>query len=601
MEWVLLYTIPLTQPMIRFLKTHTCSFFAYCLIALVSYAQIPALDIAAEYHCEPVYNHGSWRAVSNARVIRGEVQYGSPACDAVSLSSGLLFLVTNDGIHDFRTENQLIRSSAFVDSMREEFRLLGYEDALRFQDFLFLLDERWSGTCFFRKGNDWFFVRRKFFDDISAWKVSTDANGKILSIGYDDAMDVAIPEDAYDDSSCSEYNEPEAWTIEDSTFQRIREVLKARFEFSESIRLIESAELGMISDAQIQEIALTLSEEYEDEEYGLLTESSHQVLTGFYRNGILSCFDSFDDLLVSPEFLASIRTDFRLDSPERAAIFEAMLDQTTSYFDPEKLHRFEDPVWCFVRDESFGNKQGYAVTVDVNGMIMEVAYRDDLGLVIEEEEFDENTVDWGFVMTEPHGDRIEVVEGSTVPFTIEFNETAASRIGAWVMSRWDGTMVSMVAGTDIYSPFGGEIPSEATTMGAHLLEIFLMRPGTDTSTALGCAEVAVSVIPFDDSEVSWDLKMETPVKTSLNTNAGESIPVVLTYNATDANRLGVRLEIIYQGEKVGGQMPPHHESPFETAIPGSVLTQGAHSVDFVLVSPKGDKELGKCSLKIQAH
>jgi hypothetical protein len=573
------------------------------MVALTSSAEIPSLETTPAYHNELLYDHSSLGAITDAKVVKGEVRYLSPVSEAVSLASGFFFLINESEIHDFRSEYQLFCSPEFIASIREDYRLLTQQDALQFQNLLFLIDLRGWSTCFFKDGNDWIFVRKQFFDEITAWKVCTDEEGKILSIEYHEELDISIPEDASEEENYNSDDEErdQEGGITETMSQAIRGVLDRKVEFSESSNPLNAPTLGRISDGQVFEFMLSLSEEYEDEEYGTITSTSNQSLTGIYHQGNLGLFDSFIEMLSSPQFRESIREDFRLKGAGDAATFEAFLDETTHYMRSKSMHQFEEPIWYFIRDESFENKEGLAVTVDAEGVILDIQYSHELGAEVEEEAFDESTVDWGFLMTEPHSQTIEVAEGSTIPFRIEFNDTAASRIGAWVMSRWNGSMVSMDAGTEIYSPHSGEIPGEATTLGKHLLEIYLMRPGTDTGTALGSAIIEVSVIPFDDTGVDWAFQMQSPAGTALTTTAGESIPVALTYHASEANRLGAKLEIHYQGKVVGGQAAPNHQSPFETRIPGEVLSHGTHTVDFVLLSPDGKKQLGKSSLHIEAQ
>jgi hypothetical protein len=104
-----------------------------------------------------------------------------------------------------------------------------------------------------------------------------------------------------------------------------------------------------------------------------------------------------------------------------ASVFEAMLDDFTHYMQNEKLVLFENNVWNFVRDESFGSKVGFVVETDENGKVTNIAFSNNMDIEIIEEEFDEATADWGFKLLLPESNSIEVVEGTPVEYAVEFN------------------------------------------------------------------------------------------------------------------------------------------------------------------------------------
>ena len=169
-------------------------------------------------------------------------------------------------------------------------------------------------------------------------------------------------------------------------------------------------------------------------------------------------------------------------------------------------------------------------------------------------------------------------------------------MGAWIYARFNNENLDMYFGTDIYSPHYGDIKSEELPSGKHTLDIYLMRPGMDTETALDKASVEINVVPFNDQGVEWNFKMDEPKSIAVNTKAGKSVPVAFTFNAEEANRHGVRLEIYFEGQLVGGQKAPHLQSPFKTDIPGSELKQGSNKVEFVFAG--GSKNLAKFEVNV---
>jgi len=123
-----------------------------------------------------------------------------------------------------------------------------------------------------------------------------------------------------------------------------------------------------------------------------------------------------------------------------------------------------------------------------------------------------------------------------------------------------------------------------------------MRPGMDIETALEKASVEINVVPFNDDGVTWNFKMEEPKSNKVKAKAGESVPVVLSYNSEDANRLGVRIDIYFEGQLVGGQKAPNHESLFKIDIPGGELKSGSNKVEFVFAG--GTKELARFEVNV---
>jgi hypothetical protein len=85
----------------------------------------------------------------------------------------------------------------------------------------------------------------------------------------------------------------------------------------------------------------------------------------------------------------------------------------------------------------------------------------------------------------------------------------------------------------------------------------------------------------------------------VKSKAGESIPVSFTFNAEQANRLGVRLDFYFEGQLVGGQKAPYLQSPFQTSIPGSEMKKGNNKVEFVFAG--GSKVLAGFEVNVEVE
>jgi hypothetical protein len=171
-------------------------------------------------------------------------------------------------------------------------------------------------------------------------------------------------------------------------------------------------------------------------------------------------------------------------------------------------------------------------------------------------------------------------------------------MGAWIYASLNNENLDMFFGNEIYSPHYGTIRSEELPIGKHTLNIYLMRPGNNTETALDKASIDINVVPFNDEGVAWNFVMTEPKSNTVKTKAGESVPVAFMFNAEEANRLGVRLDIYFEGQLVGGQKAPNLQSPFKIDIPGGELKHGSNKVEFVFAG--GSKTLAKFEVNVEA-
>lgn len=572
------------------------AFACTSLLANNAYEELKKMNIKPGFYYETPYHEQCFEIISGAKVVRAGLVYKASDIDLVVFSSNHLFLLNGDNISIFNTAYQLFSSPEFVKTIRADFKINTQADAAIFQDLLYLVDKCSSWTSYFKQDNNWFFIRKTFFEDIEAWKVSTNANGNITAIEYNSKMAVNIPEAVFEtDYPSVDYEQLNKYELSENLAQKIRGIIDEKIEYSESAKQYTNETLLAVSDADFYEFSFSLTEEITDED-GTYTSSSNQVFQAVALNNETQYFQNFTEILESPLFLESLKPSFVLKEKSDASVFEAMLDDFTNYMRNEKMVHFEDDVWYFARDESFDNKVGFAIKVDAKGKILSIRYSNPLGIEIPEEEFDETTADWGFKFLFPESNSIEVVEGTPVEYAVAFNEKPVTQMGAWIFASFNNKNLDMYAGTDIYSPHYGNIRSDELTIGKHTLDIYLMRPGYNTETALDKASVEINVVPFNDEGVVWDFVMDEPKTNTIKSKSCEAVPVVFTFNAEEANHRGIRLEIYFEGKLVGGQKAPHLQSPFKMDIPGGELKQGANKVEFVFAG--GSKTLAKFEVNV---
>ena len=580
----------------KILITVFLSFISYYLTANNTNEQLIKLNVNTDFYYETPFHHECFQKLSSAHIYNAGLIYSIFEPDMEVFSTSHVFLVDGENTNVYNTVSQLFTSPEFLKTLRNDFKITTEDEAAIFQDFLYLIDQRSSWTSFFKQGNDWFFIRRTSFDDIEAWKVTVNAKGSITSIEYSNKMAVTIPDEVSEISFPSiNYEEIEDLVLSDADSIKILNSINSKVSYNESSEELTNDKLSAISNATFYRFLFSLEEEITDED-GTYTSTSNQVFDAIDFNGTMQLFQNFTEVLESPMFLESLKPSFALKDNADATVFETMLDDFTNYMRNEKMVHFENNVWYFVRDESFDEKEGYAVSINTEGKILSIKYSNPIGIEIIEEEFDETTADWGFKLLSPESNSVEIVEGTPLNYAVEFNEKPVTKMGAWIYARFNNENLDMYFGTDIYSPHYGDIKSEELPSGKHTLDIYLMRPGMDTETALDKASVEINVVPFNDQGVEWNFKMDEPKSNAVNTKAGKSVPVAFTFNAEEANRHGVRLEIYFEGQLVGGQKAPHLQSPFKTDIPGSELKQGSNKVEFVFAG--GSKNLAKFEVNV---
>lgn len=556
---------------------------AVMLCSSLSKAIDGQLEVNSEFYTQVQFGNPLFQSISSAVIVKAGVAYTLPQADLSLIESEKLFLVSGSDAAAFNSEYELLTSPQFVSSIQSNYRLQSNADAEAFHNLFSQIDMRWSRTCFYQQGNSWYFIRSTFFDDVEFWRIDTDDSGKVQTITYESRMEVTIPDQVVEPDERSPLLELQAdIKISSAQLDAMKQHINSNINFTQSVNRLTDYTISQISNAIICEHNFNIEEVYTDSEGNSYNSTRVSLVISVNHNGDESFFESHTDVLTSSIFLGSISPKFTLKTDEDAKLFEKILDEITPFYEPKKERLQKDNAWFFIRDESFGDNEGFAVTIDTNGKIQRITHSRELGVEVPVVEIDENTVDWGFNLLQPETTNLEISEGTPIEFAFEFNAEAANHLGAWVMSQFNGDMMDMVYG-GLSSPFYGHVPSHLLTQGNHTLGVYLMRPGNDTETAYGKAIVYITVKPFDDKGIQWGITLEEPKTTSLKVSEGQSVPVAIAYNAQEANRVGLRLEVRHNGELAVSQTPPTHKSPFTIDIPSGALTKGSHKVEFVFM------------------
>jgi hypothetical protein len=245
----------------------------------------------------------------------------------------------------------------------------------------------------------------------------------------------------------------------------------------------------------------------------------------------------------------------------------------------------------FIRQKWFWEGMGFIVRNHEQGEILALEYSYNIPLgekIVEAPLFDPSSADWTLIRVEPEKDSFQIMEGEGISVALEFDAYSANQMGAWMLTQLDDEFYGMsYDSAGLSSPYYDWISTDELPVGEHTFSYSLMGPG---DIPLDTIAFTVKVEPFDASGVDWDLKLVAPSSTSLNSPQGESIPLIVSFNDEATNQYGVNLVLRHQGEIVGGESSRNLRSPFETMIPGSILTPGFHIVDIFLLPPGGPEK-----------
>jgi hypothetical protein len=504
----------------------------------------------------------------------------------VPLQASGIFVKTGDSLFPYRTPTDFFTSKEFLLTLNKDYRLLTDEDAYVFQSFLYVVDGNFFHEGFFNEGTTWYFVRDEFFGDIEAWIVETDSEGRIVLLEHGYGVELDLPQEMKEASNQERYySQGASLEVTDEDLEFMRQHLEERLVYDLEVFPIENEVLPRIWDGRWYE--LVISTEEDDEDYSYTTTFNAYA---FDKGNELFLYGSVEEALNSYIVMDSVHDDFVLLEEEQVILFEAALDTLLTHDNVDTSRLLRNGNWYFIRSQWFGDGEGFVVSIDDLGHISSIYYDYYIAMDAQEEEleepFDASLVDWTMYRLEPEEDVYTIIEGEGVEVGLEFDAYAASQVGAWMMTLFNGEFWGMNYSSDgMSSPYYDWISPEILPVGQHSLSYLLMKPGSETEEPLSRVDFEVVVQPFDATGVDWDLRLTSPGSTSIDGQEGVSIPLIVEFNDIATAKHGVGLAIRYQGEVVGGESSRYLSSPFETIVPGSVLTLGSHVVDILLMPP----------------
>lgn len=441
-------------------------------------------------------HNGAFNQISSLELIEARIEvnfddheYGGPVISS--------FLLKNSsGLKKIQSPAELITMPEFYQSIRKEFKLKIPEDGLVFQTALNIISQEERNEGFFKVGNKWYFIRSQFFG--SYFIVETDNDGKFTKIKHTKGIETDIPDDVHYYSEIKTYEDFDLPVIDKSLEEQISKFLTESIEYRFEIEAGVSEYFSKISEAKLYEAKFILVEQYGDDRYE--SENLTKLIT--YNGNILSSSKIWESDL----FLESTKPVFRLKTDADAKLFQDFLNEMEARIEDVRFYK-EDEFYLFVRDESFGEENGYIVKTDPKGHIVRLTYsgfqeKDILRFRMQDPDF---KVDYGFKCKKPEKTQFnykkddldysagELGEWEYIEVEIEFNEQAVNAKGAWIMTRFNGENYGIFASTDMQSPFTDRIPVNEFGHGKHKIDFLLLPPGERADKPLGAVSLEVNI------------------------------------------------------------------------------------------------------------
>lgn len=317
---------------------------------------IKYLESTIEYRDKIIISNTSQEVValdiiSNSLIFETGENYGS-------LLREQYFINSDNKLTSFNTVSDILASNEFIESIKaKKFKLNTEEDGVAFQTMLKLIDGE-SGYGFFKEDNSWYFIRSKFFDDIRAYVVVTDAKGQISSIVFNKKLMNEVPETL---QRVGEYI-PQNKDLEniiskkDSAYMHNYLLDKVNCVFEISPRKYYSVNKKATPSIFECAFKITNKDDSISEHKFMLVSNNKEYLK-----------PSRDEILKMPSFLEYLQEKHKIKTEEDGKLFQDFLDDfTLASKSNNKVKTFynKENIWVFVREKSFGDLKGYVVKVD---------------------------------------------------------------------------------------------------------------------------------------------------------------------------------------------------------------------------------------------
>ena len=342
-------------------------------------------------YLESTIDYKDWLMVSSTaqNIVAVDILESRLSFNVGQKSSSILqeqyFIKSDNKLTPYKTLNDMFSSSEFIESIKiKKFKLNTDEDGLAFEGLLWSIDKE-RGLGFFKEDNVWYFVRSEFFDNKEVFVVSTDENGQINSVIYEEKLQKEMPDlpvESYKlaltKAAAAAASAPPQNTAskiktvseKDSTYMNnyLLDDLNYVFEISpESLNSVNA-----ISTISIYKCALKITENAFVNRTPFLIVANNETYIKQSEG---------EKVLNMPIFLESLEEKYKLKTEADAKLFFNLLndlelfefnrkdDELNTYYEKDKK-------WIFVRKKSFGKMKGYVLTVDEKHKVSHIEYTD---------------------------------------------------------------------------------------------------------------------------------------------------------------------------------------------------------------------------------
>ncbi len=214
------------------------------------------------------------------------------------------FLKIDNKLIPFQSVNDLLASPEFIESVKKKkFILETEENGIEFQSFLCSIDNE-KPLGFFQIEGTWYFIRKKFFDDISAYEIATDKKGNTISVKYHSKLKQKLPENLLGKRERNINDNNNKVSKKDSSFIHSY-FLKNSAKYSFEVSNLKQSSLSDISSLSFYKCNLILS----DSHNGTTITSKHQFMM-LYDAGKYSKFKNGKQLVKSEPFIKGIISSY---------------------------------------------------------------------------------------------------------------------------------------------------------------------------------------------------------------------------------------------------------------------------------------------------
>ncbi len=216
-----------------------------------------------------------------------------------------------------------------------------------------------------QKGNQWFFIRGAFFDDLAGFVFSTDTSGNITSVSYSLGIPANLP---------APPPQPHSLSLTQAEEQAIHAAILARkkVEIETDITRLDNKALSRVFSAQFYDTTIIKrTSDYSSESETILAIQKDKVIT----------LEGPSTNQPMPELQQLLNKEFQLKTRQDASTLEETLDilypVRSGYGSDDIEHkaiRQNGNQWLFIRGVFFRDLKGYIFETDDKGNILSVNF-----------------------------------------------------------------------------------------------------------------------------------------------------------------------------------------------------------------------------------